>query len=145
MTLKRIYPRSREENYRYRAFTLSNAKDEQFQAAVRQLCEKNILYWINTFGWIYEPRKDQYQKLGYDTPHIAFITWKFQDDFIRWMVKKIQAGEDGILEKSRDMGASWMALAVIVWFWLFPSFLTCYNFFSRNIQCDFLFFGINRN
>lgn len=120
MAYKKIYPTTKKENFKYRAATLSNCyRDEQFRAAVIDICNKNFLYWINTFGWIYEPRKKQYEALGYDNPHLLFLTWPFQDNFIRWLIKKIQNGNDGVVEKSRDMGVTWMVLAIYLWMWLF--------------------------
>ena len=117
---KALYPKEASGNYHYRAELLSNAqKDKNFEAAIRDMCRKDCLFWLNSFGWVYEPRKEQYTKLGYDSPHLLFLTWDYQDDFVRWLVRKITAGEDGVLEKSRDMGASWLVLAVYLWFWLF--------------------------
>ena len=107
-------------NYDFRAGVLSNvSKDKDFESAIYDMCKKDCLFWLNTFGWVYEPRKEQYTKLGYEGPHLLFLTWPYQDDFVKWLVKKITLGQDGLLEKSRDMGASWLVLAVYLWFWLF--------------------------
>lgn len=89
------------------------------QAALRELCSKDILFWINTFCWTYEPRPEKYKALGYNDAHLLFITWKFQDEFIEWLVEKIEDDSDALLEKSRDMGASWLVLLITQWYWQF--------------------------
>jgi len=113
-----IYPQDYEANYRYRAQLLSN-RDPEFRSAVKELCAKDILFWINSFCWTFDPRPENQKKLGYHEANMLFITWPFQDDFIRWLCERIDTGEDGLLEKSRDMGASWLVLTVFQWYWQF--------------------------
>lgn len=116
------YPKNKAENYAYRAKLLSEAdKDPQFRAALYQMCKNDILFWINSFCWTYDPRTENQQKLGYKDAHILFLTWEFQDDYIKWLRDHIQYEVDGATEKSRDMGASWMVLVVVQWFWQFGS------------------------
>ncbi len=113
-------PKLKDENLFYRASLISDAdNDKQLQAAIYEQCKKDILYWINAYCWIYEPRQEQYKQLGFDTPHLPFITWDYQDETILWVKNKIESGEDGLIEKSRDMGVSWIVLTVLLWFWNF--------------------------
>lgn len=51
--------------------------------------------------------------------HSPFITWAVQDEFIGELVNSINGGHDVLIDKSRDMGASWICLGVIQWFWQF--------------------------
>lgn len=114
------YPTDRTDNLTYRAHIISQAdKDLQMQAAIRELCKKDILFWINVFGWTYDPRPENQRKLGYEDAHIQFITWEYQDNYILDLVVDIMDEEDSVTEKSRDMGASWMFIIVIQWFWQF--------------------------
>ncbi len=109
-----------KSNYHNRAVLLSESdNDYEYRGALYKHCSQDVLFWINHFGWIYEPRKEQQIQLGYNSPHLLFITWKFQDDFILRLVEHIDAGRDLAIEKSRDMGASWIVAAVILWYWLF--------------------------
>jgi hypothetical protein len=43
----------------------------------------------------------------------------FQREAILDLAKAIEIGEDRLVEKTRDMGASWIVLYVFIWFWLF--------------------------
>lgn len=45
----------------------------------------------------------------------------------------IERGKDGILDKSRDMGATWLASAVAVWLWLFKP-RSAVGFGSRKLE-----------
>ena len=109
-----------KHNFTKRAEMIEVAeKNPPVKGALWSICKDDILFWINAFCWIYEPREEQYTKLGFDSPNIPFITWGFQDEYILWLQKKIQSGEDALTEKSRDMGASWMVLMVLLHGWLF--------------------------
>lgn len=77
------------------------------------ICSKDILYWFNVFAWTYDPRKN-----GMEC-HLPFITYDFQDEYILSLLEAIRKGEDILVEKSRDMGASWCILGVMTWCWLF--------------------------
>ena len=114
------YPKESEYNLAFRANLLSLAQDDKgAQEAVKALCAESCNYWINVFVWTYDPRGDRYTSLGYDTSHMPFITWEFQDQYIDDVVKAIEGSYDMLTEKSRDMGASWLMMAVFTWFWLF--------------------------
>jgi len=75
-------------------------------------CRRDILFFVNCFVWQYNPQV----KKGEFGP---FITWEFQDDAFAVMVECIEEGRDLVIEKSREMGASWMCLIVMLWYWLF--------------------------
>ena len=97
---------------RQRALYLADAKDNPIkQAAHAELCRRDPIYWLNTFCWTFDPRRDD--------PHLPFELYPFQEDFVRQLVAKIQNGEDVLTEKSRDMGISWLVLLTFQWFWQF--------------------------
>ena len=50
---------------------------------------------------------------------MPFITWSVQDEAVDLMLACMDAGEDVNLEKSRDMGASWLVIALLDWCFLF--------------------------
>ncbi len=95
-----------------RAVCRRMAEDESFAAGIRQMCAEDPLFWINGFVWTYDPRRSPRTK-------IPMITYEFQDDSIRDLVAAVESGSDVLLEKSRDMGASWICLLVLAWFWMF--------------------------
>lgn len=58
-----------------------------------------------------------------DDPNLAttmpFVLFKRQREFIEFLYGLVQAQAPGLVEKSRDMGASWGGVAFSVWLWLF--------------------------
>lgn len=76
------------------------------------ICSRDILFWLNTFCYTYDPRRQK-------NTIVPFITWEYQDDVILQIYDSIERGTDLLIEKSRDMGATWMAVSVITWFWQF--------------------------
>ena len=77
-------------------------------AALYSKCSDGVdglLFWLNTFCWIYEPREDRQRKHDSKIPHLPFITYDFQDDYVREVYNAINTGVDMLTEKSRDMGA----------------------------------------
>lgn len=89
----------------------SRSAREQF----RDICSQDILFYVNTFGATYDPRR----RNGL----VPFITYGFQDETILDLVDGIWRSDssrvDIAIAKSRDMGASWILLSVFEWFWHF--------------------------
>lgn len=50
---------------------------------------------------------------------LPFTTWPKQRQFIEWLYARWTAREDGLAEKSRDAGASWLCVGFAVWMWSF--------------------------
>ncbi len=50
---------------------------------------------------------------------IPFILFQRQKEYITWVIDRWKAREDGLAEKSRDMGVTWLCIAIAVWMWLF--------------------------
>lgn len=92
-------------------------QDEDFRALQINLCRSSVLYFINLWAWTYDPRMEQ-QKT------IPFVTYPFQDEHIRWVLHKLRRRQRGLSEKSRDMGASWVYVAVACWLCLFHEQMT---------------------
>jgi hypothetical protein len=109
----KLIPKDPEGNLLWRKAVAKRAnEDPEFAAAMRQACKEDILFWINGFIWTYDPRRKPFAKL-------PMITYDFQDKAILKLVDAISKGRDLLLEKSRDMGASWICLLVFLWFWMF--------------------------
>lgn len=69
-------------------------------------------FFINNFLFTFNPKLKPH--------HFPFFTFGFQDRAIEWLVDHIINGRDGLIEKSREMGVSWLAFcAVPLWFWIF--------------------------
>ena len=113
-------PKTIEENWEFRAQILSKArKDLKFQSAIRAIIKEDIFFWINAFCWIYDAKGDIHKKLGYDTSHMLFRPFPYQVNYIKNVIRHIEAGKDLLTEKSRDMGGSWMIITIFQWYWQF--------------------------
>jgi hypothetical protein len=88
---------------------------ERFERTMVDLCSKDLLFWVNSFVWQYNPKR-----LRTSAKRVPFIAWSgYQAEALRTYLWCILNGKDLVVEKSRDMGASWLALIVFVWLWLF--------------------------
>ena len=50
---------------------------------------------------------------------MPFFLFPRQEDFVHFLKACLDAQEGGLVEKSRDMGATWLCCAFSVWLWLF--------------------------
>lgn len=84
-------------------------------------CQESPLLWLNLFAFTYLVKEIDADGIERPAKHpfIPFITWPVQDDGIMQLVECIESGEDAIIDKSRDMGASWIVCALADWYWLF--------------------------
>lgn len=81
------------------------------------------LYWLNTFGWILEPRNPS------NSVHLPFITWPRQvqliDEYVAMMATPAPSPLANIaVIKARDVGATWIDAAHNVYEWLFSAYWT---------------------
>jgi len=90
------------------------AEDREFQQAVWSACARDVLFYVNTFVWTYDPRKISNGM----TPKLPFITYEYQDNAF-YALDEAVGKTDVLIEKSRDMGASWICLTLFQWRWVF--------------------------
>lgn len=75
--------------------------------------------FVKDFGMTYDPRNVE-RGLPAEIP---FIPFDRQVEFLKWLTERWEAGERGLVEKSRDMGVTWLAVSWSVSMWLFrPGF-----------------------
>lgn len=84
-------------------------------APLKRHYKENPVAFINDFGCTFDPRLID---RGIEAT-VPFILFPRQEEFVRWVVDRWQGREDGVVEKSRDMGVSWLTVAISVWMWLF--------------------------
>lgn len=109
----KLIPKDYEANLRYRKEVLQEcAKSSDFRSGILEICSKDILFFINTFCYQFNPQ-NKGEEVG------PFITWDFQDEAILELISAIEEGEDLRIEKSREMGATWICLLVMLWYCLF--------------------------
>lgn len=102
-------PREWRLNLRKRDVLLAYAdRGEAERAALWQMCKEDILYYINVFVWQFNPNK-----LGDELG--VFVTWEFQEAAIRELLGCVEEGEDAVIEKSREMGATWICAIIFDW------------------------------
>jgi hypothetical protein len=100
------------DNLRYRINTYQAASSSLDRQQLELLyCRSNILYFINVYCWTYDPRLSN--------PNVPFVTYEFQDDMVMWGLERIKTKSPGLVEKSRDMGATWIFSAITAWCMLF--------------------------
>lgn len=96
--------------------------DEKLQEEVLVACSESYLYWINSFAWTYhqfDVDPGTGEKIEALYPDVPFITWDIQDEMFDQLNWHVCNGKDILINKSRDMGASWCCLSYIHWEWLF--------------------------
>ncbi len=109
-----LVPKDFEANLAWREKVLREAAEDP--EAARELwimCSRDILFFINTFVWTYDPYRHV------NEPVRPFISYRFQDDAILQINDAIENGNNIVIQKSRDMGATWLSLLVFFWRWLF--------------------------
>lgn len=75
---------------------------------------QNPVDWINDWCITYDPRaKKPIPKV------MPFILFPRQVELVQFLHESLIDGESGLIEKARDMGASWVACAFSVWMMLF--------------------------
>ncbi len=105
-------PKDPLENLAYRHWIHEEAShSKSFRESVRAMCAEDILFYTNACVWTYDPR------LGDGEKYLPFNTWSVQDAALHAILKAIEDGRDLVIEKSRDMGASWMCLLCFEWLW----------------------------
>lgn len=112
----RQVPRSPKKNLVWRLRVLRKARsDRGFRRFLIRRCERDILFWINGFVNQFNPNS-----IGEgSTESGPFITWEFQEKAVREILWCIENRHDLLIEKSREMGASWLCLLVMAWLYLF--------------------------
>ena len=71
--------------------------------------------FVTLFGSTFDPRLVE---RGID-PVVPFLLFPRQVEFIDWIIERWKGQEDGVAEKSRDMGVSWLTVAAAVWIFLY--------------------------
>jgi phage terminase large subunit len=76
---------------------------------------QNPTQFISDWGMTFDPRNAE---IGLPT-HVPFLLFPKQEEWIDWLYCRWQQREDGLTEKSRDIGLSWLCVAVSVHMFLF--------------------------
>lgn len=89
----------------------------QIYYAIRNELASDPIAFFNLVLMTFDPRSKK--------KDLPFITYAFQDTVILKIVDAYENKHDLLIEKSRDMGVSYITLGVIFWLWLFRRGFTC--------------------
>lgn len=122
-TFHKYIPRDLAGNYKFRRDLLLRCKgDKVFQSGIREMCRLDILFYINAFVWQFNPKKQVKDRVG------PFITWRAQERLLldrpettgkKGILWCHENGKSAVLEKSRELGASWLFLIDQSWHCIF--------------------------
>jgi len=103
--------------------------DQEIKDLDWEMCTRDPAYFINHWGWTSDPRLADQGKPS----SIPMELFDFQEEFIEWLLGCLNDKNHGVVEKSRDMGFTWLCAFFAVWCWLFrPG--TVVKFGSRKLE-----------
>jgi len=102
--------------YAERSKMLANLRaNPEILAKLKEFYKENPVDFITDWGMTVDPRLAE---IGMPTT-VPFVLFQRQEEFIDFIVDRWKGREDGLVEKSRDMGVSWLCVSIAVWMWLF--------------------------
>ena len=118
-----VVPKEEIPNIQNRVRLLEEAEnDEGLQDELMKASAESLLYWVNTFVWTFhqfDVEGDTGETYQSRDVHCPFITWEIQDALFEQLIRHLNRGKDILVNKSRDMGASWICTIFLHWLWLF--------------------------
>ncbi len=90
-------------------------KDPSLIGPLKEFYKANPVAFISEWGCTFDPRNAE---RGLPTT-VPFLLFAKQAEFVEWVVERWKARQDWLVEKCRDMGVSWLCVAIGVWMWLF--------------------------
>jgi phage terminase large subunit len=101
----------------------------------KERCAADIHYWFDRWVYTYDPRLVG-QKNADGTrksPYVQFRLWPKQREAIDWLQARLDNLEEGLIEKSRDTGATYLTAGFALHQWLFsPGFKATFG--SRKVD-----------
>ena len=105
------YPKDIRQNLIFRnELVLACIEKPELASAIKSEFEKDILFAFNVFFWTHDTRTKE--------KDLPFVTYGFQDEAILKLNEAIERGENVFVDKSRDMGATYIVLYTFLWRWL---------------------------
>ena len=99
-----------------RAERLKRLRDDpSLIPALKEFYKTHPVEFITEWGMTFDPRNAE---IGKQTI-VPFVLFERQEAYLDWLLARWQGREDGLVEKSRDMGVSWLCVAFAVWMWLY--------------------------
>lgn len=90
-------------------------KNPSLVTGAKEYFKSHPVDFIESWGMTYDPRNS-----GVNKPTLMpFILFERQRDFINFLQSCITDQECGLIEKTRDVGATWLCCCFSIWVWLF--------------------------
>lgn len=105
-------PDYKREFYKRAAMCLHVQDDPKIAKPLFNFYKSNPIEWVNDWCFTFDPRRK-------DLRLLPFITFERQNQLISFLLECYEEKENGLVEKCRDMGASWICCAISVWLWIF--------------------------
>jgi phage terminase large subunit len=102
------------------------ADDRKFRIQLMRYYKTHPVEWINDFCVTFDPRARE-NKL------MPFVLFPRQVEFIHFLQECLTEKESGLVEKARDIGASWLCCAFSTWLFIFHEGATV-GFGSRKAE-----------
>lgn len=93
--------------------------DPAILQADRVLCASDVTYWIENWGWMTNPKADDPAER-----EVPIRLWPAQRQLLTWFQYLWDHSLPGLLVKSREIGASWLALHFIYHRWRFEPYFS---------------------
>ncbi len=77
-------------------------------------CLADPVHFVHHWCWTYDPREATDRTLPFDL-------FRKQEELLRWLSDRERLQEEGVVEKSREVGVTWICCAYAVHGWLFRS------------------------
>jgi hypothetical protein len=118
-----LVPRDPAKNLEWRRYLLDMGRKGGASKLI-QMCAADPVFYINSFVWTLDPLRYA------DSPSRPFVLYPFQEQALLEMDDAI-GKHSVVVRKSRDMGATWIILALFEWRWHFYD-LQSFLLASRN-------------
>ena len=106
-------PKDPLKNIQYRKRLLYLCEvDPAFRREIWMRCSRDFVFWCDAFVWTLAT------KLNRKHPRMPFVLFEIQEKAALSIIRAIGL-EDRLVEKSRDMGATWLIICVFVWLFIF--------------------------
>lgn len=90
-------------------------KDTSLLPGCKAFYADHPVEFINDWMLTFDPRNVE-RGIEAVTP---FLLFPKQAEYVDWVIARWRGRQDGVVEKSRDMGVSWLCVAIATWMWLF--------------------------
>lgn len=98
-------------------------------------CAADIVHWFDNWVYTYDPRLTGQKNPdgSRKSPYVQFKLWPKQREVVTWLQGRVDASEEGLIEKSRDTGATYLTAGFALHQWLFvPGFKATFG--SRKVD-----------